>query len=504
MISPADREKALIWLKNRRETVNPAFFPLLFDSRRYLVLKGGGGSGKSVFAGRLVLERVTSEKGHRWLVTRKVARTLRESCFAQLRSQAAALFPGRVKSVGESEMKIRFDNGGEILFAGLDDVEKLKSIFDVTGVWVEEATEISEADFNQLDIRLRTDFPYPLQMILTFNPTCSTHWLKRRFFDAPDPRAAVSETTYRDNRFLSREAVETLESFKNTDEYYYTVYCLGQWGTTGKTVFNGPALRERLDELTRKEKTDPPPRGFFECGNDKTRIDAFSFVGEAGGPVTLFFRPEAGKRYYIGADTAGEGSDWFCAQVLDEGGRQAATLRTRNDEETFTRQLYCLGRTYNSALIALEVNFSTYPVRLLESLGYREQYVREVADTFEHRIRRSFGFRTDSTTRPLILSTLIAGLRENVSLLNDPVTIGEALTFVRNEKLRPEAEKGAHDDTVMALAIAFFLLPGKGKARKRPADKSRWTKRMREDWAGADAEGRRMLEEKWSGFPRGG
>ena len=74
-----------LWWRDFRATNNVHFLPLLFDRHRYLVLKGGGGSGKSIFAGRKVLERVTSEPGHRWLVCRKVARTLRESCFEQLR-----------------------------------------------------------------------------------------------------------------------------------------------------------------------------------------------------------------------------------------------------------------------------------------------------------------------------------------------------------------------------------------------------------------------------------
>ena len=75
--------EAALWYKALRETNNESFLPLFFDEHRYLVLKGGGGSGKSIFAGRKVLERVTTEPGHRWLVARKVARTLRQSCFAR-------------------------------------------------------------------------------------------------------------------------------------------------------------------------------------------------------------------------------------------------------------------------------------------------------------------------------------------------------------------------------------------------------------------------------------
>lgn len=234
------------WYNELRDTSNNAFFPLFADEHRYLVLKGGGGSGKSIFAGRKVLERCVSEPRHRFLVCRKVARTLRESCFAQLRGQIAQHYPNCGAVVSKGEMRIAFPNGSEILFAGLDDVEKLKSIYDITGIWIEEASELLEGDFNQLDIRLRTKTPYYLQIILTFNPISITHWLKKRFFDKSDPRATVHESTYRDNRFLTPEAVQTLEGFKDTDEYYYTVYCLGQWGVTGKTVFDAKAVTRRL------------------------------------------------------------------------------------------------------------------------------------------------------------------------------------------------------------------------------------------------------------------
>ena len=238
-----------LWWKQMRETNNARFLPLLFDKHRFLVLKGGGGSGKSIFAGRKILERVTNEPGHRYLVVRKVAKTLRESCFEQLKKQAYEYYADQIAFIPKgkgSDMYIRFKNGSEILFAGLDDVEKLKSIFDITGIWIEEASELEEGDFNQLDIRLRTEFPFYLQMILTFNPISITHWLKKRFFDTKDPRATVHESTYKDNRFLTPEARITLEAFRETDEYYYMVYCLGQWGVTGKTVFNGKAVAERL------------------------------------------------------------------------------------------------------------------------------------------------------------------------------------------------------------------------------------------------------------------
>ena len=484
------------WYRALAEDSNPAFLPLFFDEHRYLVLCGGGGSGKSIFAGRKVLERVTTEKGHRWLVCRKVARTLRDSCFAQLRGQLRAHYPRSGAKINSSDMRMSFPNGSEILFAGLDDVEKLKSIYDITGIWVEEASEITEADFNQLDIRLRTDFPQYLQMILSFNPISITHWLKRRFFDTPDPRATTHRSTYRDNRFLTAEAVRTLEAFKDTDPYYYQVYCLGEWGVTGKTVFDGQAVAERLSRIP-----EPVKRGFWQYSDDMKKIT----WEDGGGPVTIFREPEEGRPYVIGGDTSGEGSDFFVAQVLDNvTGEQVAVLRHQYDEDTYAKQVYCLGKYYNDALVGIEANFSSYPIKRLEQLGYRNQYVREQEDTYTGGVSRAFGFRTTATTRPVLIGTLVEAMRDSIGTVNDRATLEEMLTFVRSEKLRPEAEKGAHDDCVMALAIAWYIRPQQRMTvtAKEPEGVSRWTEDMWEDYWNADPEDRKSLIRRW-GRPRG-
>lgn len=100
-----------LWWKQMRETNNAHFLPLLFDKHRFLVLKGGGGSGKSIFAGRKILERVTNEPGHRYLVVRKVAKTLRESCFEQLKKQANEYYADQIAFIPKgkgSDMYIRF------------------------------------------------------------------------------------------------------------------------------------------------------------------------------------------------------------------------------------------------------------------------------------------------------------------------------------------------------------------------------------------------------------
>ena len=479
------------WWRDLRRSTNRAFFELFFDESRYLVLCGGGGSGKSIFAGRKVLERVTSETGHRWLVCRKVAKTLRDSCFAQLRGQIAEHYPSAGAKVNISDMRIVFPNGSEILFAGLDDVEKLKSIYDITGIWVEEASEITEADFNQLDIRLRTDFPQYLQMILSFNPISITHWLKRRFFDTQDPRATTHRSTYKDNRFLTAEAVRTLEAFRDTDPYYYQVYCLGEWGVTGKTVFDGQAVSERISRVP-----EPVKRGFWQYADDMSKIT----WEDGSGPVTIFREPEEGRPYVIGGDTSGEGSDFFVAQVLDNiTGEQVAVLRHQYDEDTYAKQVFCLGKYYNDALVGIEANFSSYPIKRLEQLGYKNQYVREQEDTYTGAIRKAFGFRTTATTRPVIIGTLVEAMRDSIGTVNDRTTLEEMLTFVRNEKLRAEAEEGAHDDCVLALAIAWYIRPQQRMTvtAKEPEGKVRWTDDMWEDYLNADADGKKYLIQKW-------
>lgn len=486
-----------LWWKDMRATNNDVFLPLLFDEHRYLVLKGGGGSGKSIFAGRKVLERCTTEPGHRFLVCRKVARTLRDSCFDQLRGQIAGHYPECGARVNKSDMNITFQNGSKIIFAGLDDVEKLKSIYNITGIWLEEASELEESDFNQLDIRLRGETAYYKQIILSFNPISITHWLKRRFFDRRDDRAVVHESTYKDNRFLDQEAIRTLENFRDTDEYYYMVYCLGQWGVTGKTVFSAGAVARRLEAIKNRKVR----AGYFlyDEAADGIHVSSWRFVEDADGPIRIYAEPGRGRPYVAGGDTAGEGSDWFVAQVLDNiTGEQVCTLRHRYDEDTYAKQLYCLGMYYNEAMLAPETNFSTYPVKLLDLMGYKNLYVREVEDDFDGKFRHAFGFRTDRLTRPVIISELIRVLRDRIDTVNDEETLLEMLTFVRNEKLRPEAEDGAHDDCVMALAIAHYVRPRQTMELQTAPDKAApWTSDMWEDYNRASPEDRELLRRMW-------
>lgn len=490
---PSDLDVELaIWYRALWDRSNPAFFPLFFDEHRYLVLKGGGGSGKSIFAGQKIIERCVDEPGHRMLVCRKVARTLRDSCFAQLIGQCSEVNAG-VK-INRSDMALTFPNGSVILFAGLDDVEKLKSIYNVTGIWIEEASELLESDFNQLDIRLRGQTEHYKQIILSFNPISINHWLKRRFFDQTDERVRTSETTYKDNKFLDAENIRVLESYKDTDEYYYTVYCLGQWGTTGRSVFNGKDVQRRIND-----NIQPIKRGMFTYTDTGTELQDIRWEDDPQGFISIYADRIDGVPYVIGGDTAGEGSDSFVGQVLDNRtGTQVAILRQQTDEDLYAKQMYCLGKYYNNALVGIETNFSTFPVRELERLRYPKQYVRETVDDYTHAVKRSFGFQTNSKTRPVIISELIKACRDDIDIVCDRTTLEEMLTFVRDENYKPTAEEGAHDDCVMSLAIAHYIRPHQSYLQTVPEEPGKkWTESMWEDYRAASKAEKAILIEKW-------
>jgi phage terminase large subunit len=440
---------------------NDKFYPLYTNKDRYLVLMGGGGSGKSVFTAQKIIVRMLTEQKHRFLVLRKVAKTLRESVFTEIKNVInrwglQKLF--KIPKGTSSELHITCVNGNEILFAGLDDVEKLKSISGITSVWMEEASECTPEDFRQLDIRLRGRTLNYKQFMITFNPIDINHWLKKEFFEHKKQNAATLHSTYQDNKFLDKEAIAVLEAFKETDPYFYQVYALGEWGVLGKTIFNAQKVSERISYL---RNHDPVvQRGYFvyqKDSADKIIDSTIRWIDADDGYIKVFRNPDTRTPYVVGGDTAGDGSDNFIGQVIDNvTGQQVAVYKNQFDEDLYAEQMYCLGRHYNNALLSIETNFSSHPVKVLTRLGYTNQYIREREDTFTGSITKAYGFRTDKLTRPSAIAELVKIVRESVHLINDMDTLNEMLTFVRNEKGRPQAKEGAHDDLIMALAIAYY------------------------------------------------
>lgn len=440
-----------------KRAFNRAFLPYLNNDKRYLIFYGGAGSGKSYFIGERYIYKMLKNKKFNLLVVRKTGKSNRDSTFALFKQIIIKWGLHKYFKINESDLRIKcLLNNNEIIFAGLDDVEKLKSITfskgELTDIWIEEASEILEADFNQLDVRLR-GAGTKKQIVISFNPIDVNHWLKRRFFDTKEDNIEIFHSTYKDNEFLDEDYKRLLESYKESDEYYYNVYCLGQWGVLGKTVFDAKKINDRLRIIPKPLKT-----GYFTYEYDGIKITNIKWTNDKNGFIKIYQVPNSPvvTKYVIGGDTAGDGSDYYTGYVIDaKSGVQVASLRHQFDADQYTRQIYCLGKYYKNALIGIEANFDSYPIRELQRLGYTRQYVREKIDEYTGKTEKKFGFRTTSITRPTIISQLIEIIREHTELINDEDVLLELLTIIRNEKGRIEAPVGGHDDQMMGLAIAY-------------------------------------------------
>lgn len=440
-----------------KRVFNDVYLPYLENTDRYLLFYGGGSSGKSYFIAQRFIYKLIHPNRCNLLVVRQTGDTNRRSTFPLLKQVISHWNLAEHFKVNESDMRIRCKlTGNEVAFAGLDDVEKIKSITfengELTDIWIEEATECQEADVNQLKVRLRGG-KSKKQMVLSFNPVNIQHWIKKHFIDSG--LATVCFSTYKDNKFLTDDDRKALEDLKHIDEYTYEVYCLGKWGILGKTVFDARAIQKRLDEIPKPIKV-----GYFDYDYDGLKITNIRWVNDRNGYIKLYTLPSQlpFNEFAIGGDTAGEGSDYFTGHCIDaKTGNQVAVLRHQFDADQYTRQMYCLGKYYNYALIGIEANFDSYPIMELQRLGYMKQYTREAQDTYTGRTEKRFGFKTTSLTRPTIISRLIGVVREHTETICDRETLEELLTIVRNEKGRIEAPEGGHDDMMMGLAIAHHI-----------------------------------------------
>jgi len=436
-----------------KKVFNDIYIPYLDNIDRFLLFYGGGSSGKSYFIVERYLYKCFKQKMN-LLVVRQTGDTNRKSTFALFKQVIRNWNLSKLFSINESSMRIKCRNGNEIAFSGLDDTEKLKSITfengELTDVWVEEATECLESDINQLKVRMRGG-KSKKQMVLSFNPVDINHWIKKHFIDSK--LATICFSTYKDNKFLTDEDKQALEDFKNTDEYYYNVYCLGHWGVLGKTYFDARKINNRLQSII-----EPIKIGYFDYKCENNQIINIKWIDDVNGFIKIYKDVKKGYPYALGGDTAEDGQDYFTGHVIDNTtGEQVAVLKQQFDEDEYARQMYCLGIYYNKALIGPEINFSTYPVKKLNEYNYSNLYRRKIEDKISENLQDKFGFKTTKTTRPIILSILKEVFRDNIDWINDKETLEEALTFVRNEKGRPEAQNGAHDDLIMGLAITYYI-----------------------------------------------
>ena len=188
-----------------KKVFNEKYIPYLDNEDRYLIFYGGGSSGKSYFIVQRYIYKILKQKMN-LLVVRQTGNTNRNSTFALFKQVIKQWNLSQQFKINESDLRIRCVNGNEIIFSGLDDTEKLKSVTfesgELTDIWIEEATEALEEDINQLKVRLRGG-KSKKQMVLSFNPVNINHWIKRHFIESGE--ATVCHSTYKDNKFLTED-----------------------------------------------------------------------------------------------------------------------------------------------------------------------------------------------------------------------------------------------------------------------------------------------------------
>lgn len=211
-------------------------------SHRLEVYYGGAGSGKSYGACQKVLLKALNRR-RKVLVIRKVGATLKHSIFQLFLDLLAASGFLPASRVNRSDFQISLPNGSQLIFKGLDDPEKIKSITGITDIVIEEATELTEEDFLQLNLRLRPLEPEP-QIYLMFNPVSKANWVYGYFCIHPPADALIIQTTYKDNRFLTDDYRVELEELQRRNPAYYRIYALGEFATLDKLVY--PVWGKRL------------------------------------------------------------------------------------------------------------------------------------------------------------------------------------------------------------------------------------------------------------------
>lgn len=229
--------------------VNPAFEDFIFDwNQKFYFLVGGYGSSKSYHVALKLILKLLEEK-RTALVVREVFDTIRDSCYSLLEEIVIDMeLEGRIKFTS-SPMQVKFPNGSKIIFKGMDKPSKLKSINNVSIIWIEECSEVKYEGFKELLGRLRHP-NLTLHMILSTNPVSKNNWTYKHFFkniefddkELYKNKIVIKNKTYYhhstsdDNLFLPKSYTEQLDELKIYDADLYRIARLGRFGVNGTRV----------------------------------------------------------------------------------------------------------------------------------------------------------------------------------------------------------------------------------------------------------------------------
>ena len=244
-----------------KEIVGGGYDEFWVTKKRYVVCKGSRASKKSKTAALWHIFHMMKYPGANTLVIRKTERTLRDSCFADLKWAINRLGVEKYWKITLNPLELVYKKtAGKILFRGLDDALKLTSIAVENGaicfLFIEEAYEITkESDFDYVDECIRGQLPNGLwkRVTILLNPWSEKHWIKKRFFDNPDADTLAMTTTYKNNEFLDEADLKLFERMEKNNPRRYQVAGLANWGVSEGLVYER-FIEQNFDFAEEKSK----------------------------------------------------------------------------------------------------------------------------------------------------------------------------------------------------------------------------------------------------------
>ncbi|MGN1456946.1 MAG: PBSX family phage terminase large subunit [Acutalibacteraceae bacterium] len=331
--------KKAVRTTNINVKANKVYLPY-FDKKQFIqIYYGGSSSGKSYFlASKVVLDVI---KGANYLVCRNVAKTIRNSSFNEVTKAISYMGLKPYFAINKSDMAITCTlNGKQILFAGLDDAEKIKSVTPQNGVlhriWIEEATEVKRSAYKQLTKRLRGNSDISKCVILSFNPILRSHWIYQEFFGVwqddktsyEDDNLSILKTTYKDNVFLTESDRQQLEN--ETDPYYYQVYSLGNFGVLGNIIFKNWRVEDLSEQIPHFDNIfngldfgyANDPNALIKVHLDKKRKKIYVFdewyqAGMSDDELVRLCKKMIGRQYITCDSAEPKTIDYLCANDIN-------------------------------------------------------------------------------------------------------------------------------------------------------------------------------------------
>ena len=226
----------------------PKFYPLLLDySSRWEVYMGSAGSAKSYFITQKLITRACNEK-IKILVCRRTATTIRNTCFSLFKDILEKWQLISYVKIRETDMNIKFPNGSEIIFIGLDEETKLLSLNGIGCIFIEECFEVPKPIVEQLNLRLRGDTENK-QIIMAFNPISKNHWLYDFCEVNPPTSFRYTHSTYKDNPFLDAEYIHEMEELYVRNPAKARIFCDGLWGVDAEGLVITNWREEAFDAM---------------------------------------------------------------------------------------------------------------------------------------------------------------------------------------------------------------------------------------------------------------